>query len=89
LRIVNASLLILLTRIGRIDLLNADGVDGVVPMPVYQEVSYLDSTDPVVGAIQHQGWALVMPPQPSCVPVSGPPSETATKANLPTPLDSR
>ena len=42
LRIVNASPLILLTKVGRIDLLNAEGVDVVVPMPVLQEVSSLD-----------------------------------------------
>ena len=37
LRIVNASPLILLTKVGRIDLLNAEGVDVVVPVPVLQE----------------------------------------------------
>jgi len=42
LRIVNASPLILLTKVGRIDLLNAEGVDVVVPTPVPQEVSSLD-----------------------------------------------
>ena len=43
LRIVHASPLILLTKIGRIDLLNAAGVDVLVPMPVLQEGSALDN----------------------------------------------
>ena len=51
-RIVNASPLILLTKIGRIDLLFADDVDVVVPMPVLQEVSPDpgDPADPIVWA---------------------------------------
>ena len=40
-RIVNASPLILLTKIGRIDLLGAEGVDVIVPMPVIEEVSHV------------------------------------------------
>jgi len=59
LRIVNASPLILLTKVGRIDLLNAEGVDVVVPMPVLQEVSSLDPNDPVVRAIDDAGWSVV------------------------------
>ena len=51
-RIVNASPLILLTKIGQIELLEAEGVDVVVPRPVLQEVSNLDPSDPVVRAIQ-------------------------------------
>ncbi|MGZ3318226.1 MAG: DUF3368 domain-containing protein, partial [Isosphaeraceae bacterium] len=68
LRIVNASPLILLTKVGRIDLLNAEGVDVVVPMPVLQEVSSLDPSDPVVRAIDDAGWSVVMPP--ALVPAS-------------------
>lgn len=68
LRIVNASPLILLTKVGRIDLLNAEGVDVVVPMPVLQEVSSLDPSDPVVRAIHDAGWSVVMPLAP--VPAS-------------------
>jgi predicted nucleic acid-binding protein len=67
-RIVNASPLILLTKIGRIDLLDAEGVDVVVPMPVLQEDSSLDPTDPVVRAIHDAGWSVVMPSTP--VPAS-------------------
>ena len=67
-RIVNASPLILLTKVGRIDLLNAEGVDVVVPMPVLQEVSSLDPSDPVVRAIDDAGWSVVMPP--ALVPAS-------------------
>jgi hypothetical protein len=40
-RIVNALPLILLTKIERIDLLDAEDVDVVVPMPVLREVSNL------------------------------------------------
>ena len=67
-RIVNASPLILLNKIGRIDLLTAEGVDVVVPTPVLQEVSSLDPSDPVVRAIHDAGWSVVMPPAP--VPAS-------------------
>jgi predicted nucleic acid-binding protein len=58
-RIVNASPLILLTKIGRIDLLGAEGVDVVVPLAVLQEVSCPDPSDPVVRAIQDAGWQIV------------------------------
>ena len=68
LRIVNASPLILLTKVGRIDLLNAEGVDVVVPGLVLQEVSLLDPDDPVVRAIHDAGWSVVMPAAP--VPAS-------------------
>jgi hypothetical protein len=43
--------IILLNKIGRIDLLGADGVDVEVPAPVFEEVSRLDPADSVVGAI--------------------------------------
>jgi predicted nucleic acid-binding protein len=69
-RIVNASPLILLTKIGRIDLLDAEGVDVVVPMPVLQEVSSLDPADPVVRAIHDAGWSVVMPSAPVLASVS-------------------
>jgi predicted nucleic acid-binding protein len=45
-RIVNASPLMLLTKIGRIELLNAEGVDVVVPLPVLQEVCRTLQTSP-------------------------------------------
>jgi predicted nucleic acid-binding protein len=67
-RIVNASPLILLTKIGRIDVLDAEGVDVIVPMPVFQEVSSLDPTDLVVRAIHDAGWNVVKPSAP--VPAS-------------------
>jgi predicted nucleic acid-binding protein len=65
-RIVNASPLILLTKIGRIDLLDAQDVDVVVPLRVFQEVS-LDAADPehpVVRAIQDGGWSVAVPSSP-------------------------
>lgn len=67
-RIVNASPLILLTKVGRIDLLNAEGVEVVVPSPVLHEVSRLDPSDPVVRAIVDACWSIVMPP--ASVPAS-------------------
>ena len=65
-RIVNASPLILLTKIGQIDLLHAEGLEVIVPMPVLQEVSCLD---PVVRAIHDAGWqvATVSDPVPDSV----------------------
>jgi predicted nucleic acid-binding protein len=59
-RIVNASPLILLTKIGRIELLNAEHVDVVVPLPVLQEVSpdLADPADPVIQAIGGAGWSV-------------------------------
>jgi predicted nucleic acid-binding protein len=60
-RIVNASPLILLAKIGRIDLLNSQDVDVVVPLPVLHEVvPDLDNhADPVVQAIGGPGWRIV------------------------------
>jgi predicted nucleic acid-binding protein len=65
-RIVNASPLILLTKIGRIDLLFADDVDVVVPMPVLQEVSPDpgDPADPIVRAIFDARGSVAMPSSP-------------------------
>ena len=71
-RIVNASPLIFLTKIGRIELLNAEGVDVVVPMPVPEEVSTNlgDPTDPMVQMIDDAGWRIVTPPVPVVASVS-------------------
>ena len=63
-RIVNASPLILLAKIGRIDLLEAEDVEVVVPMPVLQEVSNLGPADPAVRAIHDVGWSVVIPSSP-------------------------
>jgi predicted nucleic acid-binding protein len=63
-RIVNASPLILLSKIGRIDLLDAENVEVIVPMPVLQEVSHLGPADPAVRAIHDAGWSVVMPSSP-------------------------
>jgi hypothetical protein len=51
-RIVNASPLTLVTKIGRIDLHFADDIDAVVPTPVLQEVlpDPGDAADPIVWA---------------------------------------
>jgi predicted nucleic acid-binding protein len=67
-RIVNASPLILLTKIGRLDLLRAEGVVVVVPTAVLQEVSCPDPSDPVVRAIHDAGWQVVTVSDP--VPAS-------------------
>ena len=47
-----------MTKIGRIDLLNAQGVDVIVPLSVLLEVSpdLADPADPVVQAIDGAGW---------------------------------
>jgi hypothetical protein len=71
-RIVNASPLILLSQIGRIDLLNAEGVEVVVPLTVLYEVTGLglnDPSDPLVRAIDEAGWdvATFKPPIPGSV----------------------
>lgn len=63
-RIVNASPLILLTKIGRIDLLTGEGVEVIIPLPVLQEVSRLDPSDPVVRAIHDAGWPVAPVPGP-------------------------
>jgi predicted nucleic acid-binding protein len=64
-RIVNASPLILLAKIGRIDLLDAEDVDVVVPVPVLLEVSNAaDPADPIVRAVHDAGWSVVMPSLP-------------------------
>ena len=63
-RIVNASPLILLTRIGRIDLVQAEGVEVIVPTVVLQEVSRPDPSDPVVRAIHEAGWRVETVPDP-------------------------
>jgi predicted nucleic acid-binding protein len=70
LRIVNASPLVLLTKIGQIELLNGVGVDVVVPMSVLHEVSSADPNDPVVRAIHSAGWTIVMPHSPAPASVS-------------------
>jgi predicted nucleic acid-binding protein len=60
-RVVNASPLILLSKIGRIELLNAEDVDVIVPVPVLEEVcpDLANAADPVVQAIGGAGWSVV------------------------------
>lgn len=67
-RIVNASPLILLTKIGRIDLLQTSGVEVVIPSAVLQEVSSPGPSDPVVRAIHDAAWQVVTVTDP--VPTS-------------------
>jgi predicted nucleic acid-binding protein len=62
---VNASPLILLEKIGRIDLLSDEGVDVVVPLTVLHEVSgpgLSDPSDPLVRAIYDAGWEVAPTP---------------------------
>ena len=63
-RIVNTSPLILLTKIGRIDLLSTDSLELIVPAPVLQEVARLGPTDPAVQAIHRSGWRIMAPISP-------------------------
>jgi predicted nucleic acid-binding protein len=70
LRVVNASPLILLSKIGRIELLTEHGVDVVVPLTVLHEVAgpgLSDPSDPLVRAIHDAGWGVA----PSVSPIPG------------------
>jgi uncharacterized protein len=65
-RMVDASPLILLTKVGRTDLLELNEdfpVQVVIPSVVYHEISSKDQADPVVQVIKSAGWS-VLPPTP-------------------------
>jgi predicted nucleic acid-binding protein len=71
-RVVNASPLILLSKIGRIDLLDDEGIRVVVPLTVLHEVAGLglnDPSNPFVRAIHDAGWGILSfkPPIPESV----------------------
>ncbi len=60
-RIVNTSPLILLSKVGRLDLLRAGVPDILVPDAVFQEVAARGPTDPVLLAIQRAMWLKIVP----------------------------
>lgn len=61
---MNASPLILLSKIGQIDLLRTEGVDVVIPATVLDEVSRRGHDDPAVRAIRGAGWEVAAPVVP-------------------------
>ncbi len=60
-RIVNASPLIFLTRLGLVDLLNEPGVVVVVPDAVLDELGALGPDDPAAAAVRSTPWIHVAP----------------------------
>jgi predicted nucleic acid-binding protein len=63
-RIVNASPLIFLTRLGLLDVLNEPGTDVRVPEAVLAELSFLDPDDPAAIAARSTRWIQVVPTPP-------------------------
>ena len=60
-RIVNASPIIFLTRLGQVDLLNEPGVVVIVPDAVLEEHGYLGPDDPAAVAVRSTPWIHVVP----------------------------
>src|SRR5262249_7161619 len=60
-RIVNASPLILLAKVGQLDLLRAGVPEIIVPDAVLGEVSARGPTDPVLLEVQRASWLKVVP----------------------------
>ena len=63
-RIVNASPLILLAKVGHLDLLRAGVPEIIVPDAVLREVSARGPVDPVVQEIQRAPWLKIVPASP-------------------------
>ena len=65
-RVVNASPIIFLDRLGLLDLLNEPGVTVLVPEPVLEELGGVDPDDPAVVAVRSASWIQVVagPPIP-------------------------
>ncbi|MHB1560571.1 MAG: DUF3368 domain-containing protein [Isosphaeraceae bacterium] len=64
-RIVDASPLIFLTRLGLLDLLNEPGLVVMVPSAVLAELSDLDPDDPAAVAARSADWIQVVPAPPA------------------------
>ena len=60
-RIVNASPIIFLTRLGLMDLLSDPGVAVFVPDAVLNELAYLGPDDPAAAAVRSTSWIHVVP----------------------------
>ena len=63
-RVVNASPLIFLTRLGLLDVLNEPGVTVRVPEAVVAELSFLDTNDAAAVAARSTAWINVVPTPP-------------------------
>jgi predicted nucleic acid-binding protein len=63
-RIVNASPLILLSRIGRLDLLRIGDVEVVVPDVVLAEIGAHGVDDPTLCAVREARWLTILPSPP-------------------------
>ena len=63
-RIINASPLIFLTRLGLLDLLNEPGLTVMVPEAVLAELGHLDPDDPAAVAARSTGWIRIVPTPP-------------------------
>jgi hypothetical protein len=59
-RVVNASPLIFLTKVGLLEVLREPSVPVLVPDVVLAEVGGLDADDPVVKAVQQSQWMRVV-----------------------------
>src|SRR4051795_13104123 len=67
-RVVNASPLIFLSKVGLLEVLRGEGVPVVVPDVVIAEVGALGPNDPSYQAVQAAGWVQVVPvPAPAAV----------------------
>ncbi|HEX8200769.1 MAG TPA: DUF3368 domain-containing protein [Isosphaeraceae bacterium] len=70
-RIADASPLILMAKVGRLDLLRLGGVDVAVPDVVVREIGVRGPGDLTVRAIQQAGWLIVVPTPPVPASVRG------------------
>jgi predicted nucleic acid-binding protein len=59
-RVVNASPLIFLTRVGLLEVLREPGVPVLVPDIVIAEISSLGATDPAAQAVTNSSWIQVV-----------------------------
>ena len=68
-RVVNASPIILLHRVGLLDELNEAGVTVLIPAPVLEELGGLTPDDPAAIAVRSASWiqVVVAPPPPDAV----------------------
>jgi predicted nucleic acid-binding protein len=63
-RVVNASPLIFLTRVGLLDVLNEPGVPVIVPDAVFAELGGVGPNDPAALAVRQIPWFRVVPTPP-------------------------
>jgi predicted nucleic acid-binding protein len=63
-RVVNASPLIFLTKVGLLKVLHEPSVPALVPDVVLAEVAGLDADDPAIRAVEQSQWIRVVPTPP-------------------------